>query len=121
MSEVTDHTFIFLYMTIETPTIGEILKQEFLDPLNITPYRLAKELHVATSTILDILHDRRKLSVEMALRVRHSLAIPQSFGSTSRTSSISVKNVQSLPLSSLKYTRGHDLGTGLQDFLGLTG
>ena len=69
MSEVTDHTFIFLYMTIETPTIGEILKQEFLDPLNITPYRLAKELHVATSTILDILHDRRKLSVEMALRL----------------------------------------------------
>ena len=28
----------------ELPTVGEILTQEFLEPLNITPYRLSKEL-----------------------------------------------------------------------------
>ena len=36
--------------------------------MNITPYRLSKELNVSTSTILDLIHNRRKLSVEMALR-----------------------------------------------------
>lgn len=55
--------------SIETPNVGEILKEEFLDPLNITPYRLSKEINVSTSTILDIIHNRRKLTVEMALRL----------------------------------------------------
>jgi addiction module HigA family antidote len=54
---------------IETPTIGEIIKDEFLEPLGITPYRLSKELMVSTSSVLDIIHDRRKITVEMALRL----------------------------------------------------
>ena len=54
---------------IETPTIGEIIREEFLDPLDITPYRLSKELKVSTSTILDLLHNKRKITVEMALRL----------------------------------------------------
>lgn len=54
---------------IETPSMGEILREEFLEPLNITPYRLSKELKVSTSTVLDLLHDRRKITVEMALRL----------------------------------------------------
>ena len=55
--------------TIETPKIGDILKEEFLDPLAISAYRLAKELHVSTSSILDLIHNKRKISVEMALRL----------------------------------------------------
>lgn len=54
---------------IETPRVGDILKEEFLEPMNITPYRLSKEINVSTSTVLDILHNRRKLTVEMALRL----------------------------------------------------
>ena len=54
---------------IETPSVGEIIREEFLEPLGITPYRLSKELKVSTSSILDIVHDRRKISVEMALRL----------------------------------------------------
>lgn len=54
---------------IEAPSVGEILRDEFLDPLGITPYRLAKELQVATSSILDIVHDRRGISVDMSLRL----------------------------------------------------
>ncbi len=30
----------------ELPTAGEILTEEFLEPLNITPYRLSKDLGV---------------------------------------------------------------------------
>jgi len=54
---------------IETPTIGEIIREEFLEPLEITPYRLSKELKVSTSTVLDLMHNRRKITVEMALRL----------------------------------------------------
>lgn len=45
----------------ELPTVGEILTQEFLEPLNITPYRLSKELGVSTSSVLDLVHGRRKI------------------------------------------------------------
>jgi addiction module HigA family antidote len=55
--------------TIDTPKIGDILKEEFLDPLGITPYRLSRELNVSTSSVLDLIHSRRKISVEMALRL----------------------------------------------------
>ena len=54
---------------IETPKIGEILKEEFLDPLGITAYRLSKEINVSTSTILDLVHNKRKITVDMALRL----------------------------------------------------
>ena len=52
---------------IETPTIGEILSEEFLIPLGISAYKLAQEINVPTSRIQDILHNRRKITV---IRVR---------------------------------------------------
>lgn len=64
---------------IPTPTIGQILREEFLDPLGITPYRLAKELHVATSSILDLVHDRRRLSIDMALRLSRFFGTSEHF------------------------------------------
>ncbi len=54
---------------LEIPKIGDILKDEFLNPLDLTAYRLAKELNVSTSSVLDLLHGKRKISVEMALRL----------------------------------------------------
>ncbi|MBR0099498.1 MAG: HigA family addiction module antidote protein [Treponema sp.] len=53
----------------ELPKIGDILVEEFLEPLEITPYRLSKDLGVSTSSILDLVHNKRKISVEMALRL----------------------------------------------------
>ena len=55
--------------TIILPTVGEILLEEFLTPLGITPYRLSKDLGVSTSSILDLVHGKRKVTVEMALRL----------------------------------------------------
>ena len=55
--------------TLETPKIGDILREEFLEPLGLTPYRLSKEINVSTSSVLDLVHNRRKISVEMALRL----------------------------------------------------
>jgi antitoxin HigA-1 len=54
---------------IPTPTVGEILREEFLAPSGITAYRLAKDIKVSTTTILEILNGRRKITVETALRL----------------------------------------------------
>jgi len=67
------------YDYIETPKIGDILKEEFLEPLNITPYRLAKDLHVSTSSVLDLVHNKRKISVEMALRLSKYFSMSSKF------------------------------------------
>ncbi|AXR62662.1 HigA family addiction module antitoxin [Leptospira mayottensis] len=64
---------------IPTPTVSQILREEFLDPLEITPYRLAKELHVSTSTILEILHNKRKVTVDMSLRLAKFFGMSDKF------------------------------------------
>ena len=54
---------------IDTPTIGEILQEEFMEPMDISAYRLAQEIHVPVSRIQDILHDRRKITADTSLRL----------------------------------------------------
>lgn len=54
---------------IETPRISEILWEEFMKPLGISAYQLAKELHVPMSRIQDILHDRRKITADTSIRL----------------------------------------------------
>jgi addiction module HigA family antidote len=54
---------------IKTPTAGEILREEFLEPMEISAYRLAKEINLSTTTILDILNNNRKITVDTALRL----------------------------------------------------
>ena len=54
---------------IETPKISEILKEEFMDPMNISAYKLANDIHVPVSRIQDILHDRRKITVDTSIRL----------------------------------------------------
>ena len=56
-------------MRIKTPTIGEILYEEFMKPNNISAYRLAKDINVPVSRIQDILHDRRKITVDTSIRL----------------------------------------------------
>lgn len=48
---------------------GEILKLEFLEPLNITPYRLSKDLGVAQTRISEILMGKRSITADTALRL----------------------------------------------------
>ncbi|MDO5425396.1 MAG: HigA family addiction module antitoxin [Eubacteriales bacterium] len=54
---------------IATPTIGEILLEEFMEPMNISAYKLAQEIHVPVSRVQDILHDRRKITADTSLRL----------------------------------------------------
>ena len=47
---------------------GEILKEEFLDPLGISQYRLAKDIHVPPRRINEIVHGERSISADTSLR-----------------------------------------------------
>ena len=53
---------------IPTPSISEILKEEFMEPMNLSAYRLAKEIHVPVSRIQAILNNNRKITVDTSLR-----------------------------------------------------
>ena len=56
-------------MKIEAPTIGEILQEEFMEPLGVSAYALSKAINVPTSRIQDILHNRRKITADTSLRL----------------------------------------------------
>lgn len=47
---------------------GEILKDEFLDPMGISAYRLAKETRLPHTRIADVIHGRRRITADTALR-----------------------------------------------------
>ncbi len=53
---------------IPIPFPGEILKEEFLKPLEITSYRLAKDISVPPIRISEILRGKRAISADTALR-----------------------------------------------------
>ena len=48
---------------------GEILDEEFLKPLGVTQYRLAKEISVPARRINEIVHGTRGISADTALRL----------------------------------------------------
>lgn len=50
-------------------TPGEILLEDYLKPLGITQYRLAKSIKVHASRIHDVVHGKRPINAELALRL----------------------------------------------------
>ena len=54
---------------IETPKISEILLEEFMEPLHVSAYKLANDIHVPVSRIQDILHDRRRITADTSIRL----------------------------------------------------
>ena len=48
---------------------GEILLTEFLKPLGISKYRLAKDIYVSPRRINEIIHGRRAITADTALRL----------------------------------------------------
>ncbi len=64
---------------IMTPTIGEILREEFMEPLNISAYGLAQATFVPVSRIQDILHDRRKMTVDTSIRLGRFFGVSERY------------------------------------------
>lgn len=48
---------------------GEILLEEFLMPLEITPYRLAKETFISQTRVSEIIKGKRRVTADTALRL----------------------------------------------------
>lgn len=48
---------------------GEILKEEFLAPMGISQYRLAKDISVPPRRINEIVHGKRAITADTALRL----------------------------------------------------
>ena len=48
---------------------GEILKNDFLEPMNITPYRLSVDIGVAQTRISEIINGKRGISADTAIRL----------------------------------------------------
>ena len=60
-------------------TPGEILLEEFLKPLNISQYRLAKDINVDPRRINEIVHGKRSISVDTAIRLGHYFGMSPQF------------------------------------------
>ncbi|MEK6776688.1 MAG: HigA family addiction module antitoxin [bacterium] len=58
---------------------GEILIEEFLKPMGISQYRLAKDISVPARRINEIVHGKRSISADTALRLSRYFSISERF------------------------------------------
>ena len=58
---------------------GEILKTEFLDPMGISQYRIAKAIDVPARRINEIVHGKRAITADSALRLSRALGLSDMF------------------------------------------
>jgi addiction module HigA family antidote len=54
---------------IEAVLPGEILAEEFLIPLEISTYKLAKDINISATRISEIIRGKRRITVDTALRL----------------------------------------------------
>lgn len=48
---------------------GEVLKEEFLDPMEISAYRLSKDTFIPQTRISEIIKKKRRITADTALRL----------------------------------------------------
>jgi addiction module HigA family antidote len=53
---------------IEAVLPGEILEEEFLNPLGISAYKLAKDINISATRISEIIKGKRRITIDTALR-----------------------------------------------------
>jgi addiction module HigA family antidote len=58
---------------------GEILREEFLKPIGMSPYALAKRLHVPPPRINDVVLERRGITVDTAVRLSRFFKTTEQF------------------------------------------
>jgi len=65
--------------TIAYPHPGEILMHEFLEPMGITQYRLAKEIGVPQRRIGEVVTGTRSVTVDTGLRLSRFFGMSEGF------------------------------------------
>lgn len=64
---------------IDTPKMGEILEEEFMRPFKLSAYKLAQGINVPVSRVQDILHERRKITVDTSLRLAKYFGVSDNY------------------------------------------
>ncbi len=65
--------------TVPYPHPGEILLEEFLKPMEITPYRLAKSIGIPQTRVGEILAGRRSITADTGLRLSRFFGTSEGF------------------------------------------
>ena len=60
---------------------GEILMEDFLEPMGISQYRLSKDIGVPPRRINEIVHGKRAISPDTALRLARYFGVTETFWS----------------------------------------
>jgi antitoxin HigA-1 len=58
---------------------GEILLEEFLKPMGLSQYRVAKDINVSPRRINEIVHGKRNISADTALRLSRYFGLSERF------------------------------------------
>ena len=58
---------------------GEILREEFMKPLKLSSYKLARELHLTVPRVNDIVRERRAITADTAVRLAKYFGMPPEF------------------------------------------
>lgn len=58
---------------------GELLREEFLGPMGITPYRLAKDIGVPVQRVHELVHERRGVTADTALRLSRYFGMSEGY------------------------------------------
>ena len=58
---------------------GEILLEEFLKPMGLSQYRVAKDIKVSPRRINEIVHGKRNISADTALRLSRYFGLSERF------------------------------------------
>jgi addiction module HigA family antidote len=58
---------------------GELLREEFLEPMGITAYQLAKDIGVPAPRIYDIVAEKRGISADTALRLSRYFGLNENY------------------------------------------
>ncbi len=58
---------------------GEVLKEEFLDPLGLSQYQLARDISVPPRRINEIVHRKRSITADTALRFARYFSTSERF------------------------------------------
>jgi len=68
-------------MTKKLPLItpGEILLEEFLQPMGVTQSQLAKDINVPANRVSQIIHGKREITADTALRLGKYFGIEPEF------------------------------------------
>lgn len=64
---------------IELTTVGEMLKDEFIEPFNITQNALAKAIFVPPNRIHQIVNGQRRITADTDLRLTKYFGLSQGF------------------------------------------